>query len=108
MNRELLYLEKLNKLDLTQIYIDQVSKLNMIIPYAAFNQKGEAISLSQMGVPSTKDINTGVSKVEKAIADGNEAMKEQLSIVIPYADKMEIINAILFVQSVIQKMEVGL
>lgn len=101
-------LDKLGKLELTEIYIKQVQKMNLLMPYIPFNQKGEAVSLTNMGIPNTKENNQVIKKLDGSGGTHNEAMDESLTSIIPYADKEEVIKAILFVQSTIERLEAGL
>lgn len=101
-------LDKLGKLQLTKIYIDQVQKLNLLIPYVPFNQKGEAVALTNMGIPNTKDNNGYVKKLDMSCSDHNEAADSTMQNIIPYADKPDIIKAILFIQNVIHVIELGI
>jgi hypothetical protein len=101
-------LDQLGKLELTKIYVDLVHKINMLLPYVPFNQKGDAISLSGMGIPSTKDNNGFIKKLDSSGGSHNEALDETLNNIIPYADKADIIKSILFLQGVIEKIETGI
>ena len=101
-------LDQLGKLELTKIYVDLVHKINMLLPYVPFNQKGDAISLSGMGIPSTKDNNGFVKKLDSSGGGHNEVLDETLNNIIPYADKADIIKSILFLQGVIEKIETGI
>lgn len=101
-------LDKLGKLELSAIYIAQVNKLNLLLPYVPFNQKGDAISLSGMGIPSTKDNNGAIKDLDGSGGSYNEVLDEKLSNIIPYADKEDIIKSILFLQNVIEKIEGGI
>ena len=101
-------LDKLGKLDLTVIYVQQIQKLNQLLPYCAFNQKGEATSLANMGVPGSKDNNGTVKKLDASIANHNEILLQTMSDIIPYSDKEEIIKAILFIQGIAERLEAGL
>ena len=101
-------LDQLGNLELTSIYIKQIAKLNRLLPYAPFNQKGEAVSLTNMGIPNTKDNNTSVKKLDNSGGTHNEVLKETLDSIVPYADKEDIISAILFVQGVTQRLESGI
>lgn len=96
------------KLELASIYISQVNKLNLLLPYVPFNQKGDAISLSGMGIPNTKDNNGAVKDLDGSGGNYNEVLNDQLSNIIPYADKADIIKSILFLQNVIEKIEAGI
>ncbi|MEM7039635.1 MAG: hypothetical protein AAF570_21860 [Bacteroidota bacterium] len=101
-------LDKLGKLDLTKLYVDQVHKISMLLPYVPFNQKGDAVSLAGMGIPSTKDNNGFIKKLDASGGSHNEALDETLNNIIPYADKADIIKSILFLQTMIEKIETGI
>lgn len=101
-------LDQFGKLELTKIYVDMVHKINMLMPYVPFNQKGDAISLSGMGIPSTKDNNSFVKKLDSSSGGHNEILDETLNNIIPYADKADIIKSILFLQNIIEKIEAGI
>ncbi len=101
-------LDKLGKLELTRIYVDQVNKLTLLLPYVPFNQKGDAVSLSDMGIPSTKDNNGAIKSLDNSGGSHNETMDETLNNIIPYADKADIIKSILFLQNFIEKIEAGI
>jgi hypothetical protein len=101
-------LDQMGKLELTRIYVTQCSKLSMLLPYIPFNQKGDAVSLSGMGIPDTKDNNGFIKKLDTSSGSHNETLDETLNIIVPYADKDDIIKAILFLQSVVERIETGL
>ena len=101
-------LDKLGKLELTRIYVDQVNKLTLLLPYVPFNQKGDAISLSGMGIPNTKDNNDAIKSLDNSGGNHNETLNETLNNIIPYADKADIIQSILFLQGFLDKIEAGI
>jgi hypothetical protein len=101
-------LDQMGKLELTRIYVTQCAKLNMLLPYIPFNQKGDAVSLAGMGIPDTKDNNAFIKKLDTSSGTHNETLDETLNIIIPYSDKDDIIKAILFLQSVVERVETGL
>ncbi|HHG83183.1 MAG TPA: hypothetical protein ENJ82_00410 [Bacteroidetes bacterium] len=101
-------LDQYGKLELTAIYVDMVHKINMLIPYVPFNQKGDAVSLAGMGIPSSKDNNGFIKKLDASGGSHNEALDETLRNIIPYADKEDIIKSILFLQNVVEKIEAGI
>ena len=100
-------LDKLGKLELANIYIGQVQKLTLLIPYVPFNQKGETVSLSGMGIPSTKDNNGYIKALDASGSSHNETLDETLNNILPYSDKADIIRAILFIQDVVERIENG-
>lgn len=101
-------LDKLGKLELTKIYVEQVNKLGMLLPFVPFNQKGDAVSLSGMGIPNSKDNNDYIKVLDASSGDHSERMQQTLENIIPYADKTDIINSILFLQGVIERIELGI
>lgn len=101
-------LDQYGKLELTAIYVDMVHKINMLLPYVPFNQKGDAVSLAGMGIPSTKDNNGFVKKLDSSSGTHNETLDETLRNIVPYADKHDIIKSILFLQNVVEKIEAGI
>ena len=101
-------LDKLGKLELSRIYVAQVNKLNLLLPYVPFNQKGDAVSLAGMGIPNTKDNNGSIKDMDQIVGNHNQVMDETLNNLIPYADKIDIIKSILFLQNVIEKIESGI
>ena len=101
-------LDKLGKLELTKIYVEQVNKLGMLLPYIPFNQKGDAVSLSGMGIPNSKDNNDYIKVLDASSGDHAERSDQTLSNIIPYADKEDIIKSILFLQGVIERIETGI
>lgn len=101
-------LDQMGKLELARIYVAQCSKLNMLLPYIPFNQKGDAVSLSGMGIPDTKDNNDYIKRLDTSSGSHNESLDNTLNVIIPYADKEDIIKAILFLQGVVERIEAGL
>jgi hypothetical protein len=73
-----------------------------------FNQKGEAVSLSNMGIPNTKDNNEDIKRLDTSGGGHNEALDLTLTNILPYADKENIIEGILFLQKMVQHIESGL
>ena len=100
-------LDKLGKLELTKIYIGQVQKLTLLVPYVPFNQRGEAVSLSGMGIPSTKDNNGYITALDGSGSQHNETLDNTLNNILPYADKEDIIRSILFIQDLVERIENG-
>ena len=101
-------LDQMGKLELSRIYVTQCRKLNMLLPYIPFNQKGDAVSLAGMGIPDTKDNNGFIKQLDSSSGTYNETLDQTLNIIIPYADKADIVKSILFLQSTIEHIEAGL
>jgi hypothetical protein len=101
-------LDQMGKIELTGIYLSQCSKLSMLLPYIPFNQNGDAVSLSTMGIPDTNDNNGFVKKLDSSSGSYHETLESTLSVILPYAEKLDIINSILFLQDIIERIETGL
>lgn len=101
-------LMNLNKLELTNIYLQQVQILNNILPYASFNIKGQTTGVNQIDIPKSKYTSTKRDKVSDKAQTYNKSMNENLYEIIPYSDKAEIVKGIIFVQEMINKLDSGL
>jgi hypothetical protein len=98
-------LDKLGKLELTALYIERVKILTEIVPYLALNKKPAGADLDDLGVPETKsnvaDLEREVKSKESYLANIGHTLHD----VVPYADKKNIIWAILFMEDTIHKAE---
>ena len=97
-------LEKLGKLELTQIYMERISVVTELAPYLALHTKPGA-SLEEMGIPKTSE---NLDHLEKEVKNKDvylKSVKDTLDDIIPYADKQNIIWAILFFEEMVQRIE---
>jgi hypothetical protein len=97
-------LEKLNKLELTSIYIAKLQRLHNILPYIPF-EKLEPKSPNDLRIPSKKDNTKAIEDLQQVRKEYNEKLAESMSQLAPYADTKQLVNAILFIQSYINKIE---
>ncbi|MEY5049597.1 MAG: hypothetical protein RLZZ175_2956 [Bacteroidota bacterium] len=103
-------LMKLGKLELTQIYMSRISALVEILPYIALHPKPGA-TLQEMGIPADPKTSTGannIKHVENSTKNKSAylgSVKITLDDIIPYADKVNIVKAILFYEDVIKRTE---
>jgi hypothetical protein len=97
-------LEKLNKLELTSIYIAKLQRLHDILPFIPF-EKLEPKSPNDLRIPAKKDNVKAIEELQKERDSYNERIAASLSQLAPYADTKQLINSILFVQSYINKIE---
>ncbi len=98
-------LEKLGKLELTELYLERVQVVTELIPYLALHKDPAGASLSDLGIPETK---TNVSHLEKEVKNKDqytETVRATMHDIIPYADKRNIIWCILFLEEMIHKIE---
>jgi hypothetical protein len=96
-NREMLMAK--GKLSLTEIYIAQISQIVMVLPPSAFNSQ----SMDQ-DVPNNKFVKARKHKVYLATLDYNENLLKQYRDIIPYTDKKDLVEQILFLQEVMIKL----
>lgn len=97
-------LEKLDKLELTKIYIQKVNRLSQIMPYLPF-KKLEPKNPADLKIPGTSINEKALSGYEKEIKNYTETSDAALSNLIPYADKKDIMDSIIFMQNFISKIE---
>jgi hypothetical protein len=97
-------LEKMGKLELTQIYMERISVVTELSPYLALHTKPGA-SLEEMGIPRTGENLEHLEKEVKNKEAYLKSVKDTLDDIIPYADKQNIIWAIMFYDEMIQKIE---
>ncbi len=101
-------LEKMNKLELTQIYIAKLKRLNNIIVYLPF-AKLEPQTPNDLKIPATTYNEKAMNNLQKSLTSYNSVVEGSLTTINPYADKRYIIESIIFVQDIINKIElVGL
>ena len=98
-------LKKMNKITLTEIYLNQLNKLFLNLPYTPFTlfgneAQGDGSVNSRLDVPSTEYFETKRnSTITGSNSFGDLVKKENLEI-IPYCDKKEIIRSIMYLQKV--------
>jgi len=97
-------LNKLGKLELTQIYMSRVVALVEIMPYIALHPKPGA-TLEEMGIRKSDGNLKHVENANKNKSAYITAMKVTLEDVVPYADKVNMIKCILFYEEIIKKTE---
>ncbi len=101
-------LEKMDKIELTRIYIAKLTRLYRILeylPFAKLDPKGP----NDLKIPSVPANDKAMKVLEDALRDYIKTTESSLSTITPYADKKQIIDAILFLQAVTNKVElVGL
>jgi hypothetical protein len=95
-------LEKLGKIELTNIYKERISILTEIIPYVALHPKPGA-TLTEMGIPQTPENLSHLEKEVKNKAAYASSVNDTLDDIIPYADKKNIVWSIMFFERMIQE-----
>jgi hypothetical protein len=97
-------LEKLNKLELTSIYIAKMQRLYSILPFIPF-EKLEPANANDLKIPAVKSNEKALDSLSDSKKKHNETLDATLSVIIPYANKRAIIESIIFLQSFINKVE---
>ncbi len=101
-------LEKMDKIELTRIYISKLTRLYRILEYLPF-AKLEPKGPNDLKIPSTQANDKAMQQLEAALHDYIKTAEASLANITPYADKKQIIDAILFLQAITNKVElVGL
>ncbi len=95
-------LEKLGKIELTQLYMERIAILTELIPYMALHTKPGA-TLQEMGIPETPENKEHLEKEVKNKEAYLASVKETMDDIIPYADKTNIIWSILYFEEMILK-----
>ena len=84
-----------NKIELTQIYINKVVVLLEKLPFTALNESD---------IPTNKYLLGEFKDIEKSSQKNVAVVIEKYKSIIPYADKDQLIDAIMFLQEVILQM----
>lgn len=101
-------LEKMDKIELTRIYIAKLTRLYRILEYLPF-AKLDPKGTNDLKIPSVPANDKAIKVLEDALRDYIKTTESSLSTITPYADKKQIIDAILFLQAITNKVElVGL
>lgn len=97
-------LEKMDKLELTTIYIEKIKRLQEILPFIPF-QTLEPTKPNDLRVPATSANDKALGKLQKAREGYNDEIDNTLNTLVPYSNKDDLVGAILFVQDFINKVE---
>ena len=89
--------EQMSKMQLTKIYLEQVQSLALAAPFASFTM---CDTTGVIDMPLSKYLKSKRDAVTKITANYNKTINVQLFEIIPYADKAQIIEAILFLESI--------
>lgn len=89
--------EQMSKMQLTKIYLEQVQKLALAAPFASFTMSD---TTGIIDMPTSKYLKHKREAVSKVTAEYNKVVNVQLYEIVPYADKTQIIQAILFLENI--------
>lgn len=93
-------LNLMSKMQLANVYLEQVSQLAFSTPYTAFTLTCNDTTSKDLDIPTSKYVKRKQEEVLEISSMYSETMKIQLYEIIPYSDKRDIINAILYLQEV--------
>ncbi len=94
------------KMQLTNIYIDEVTKLAFASPYTPFTIGISDTINGDLDIPVSKYLNRKRESILETSKSYGDTMKEKLYELVPYSDKNDIIRAILFLQATNKEMNV--
>lgn len=86
------------KMQLTDIYIDEVTKLAFASPYTPFTIGVNDSIHGELDIPVSKYLDRKREKILAQSQAFGDTMKAKLYELVPYSDKKDIIRAILFLQ----------
>ena len=87
------------KLSLTTIYLNQCNQLVTLLPRAIFNDYN-----FKNDIPKNKFVTKRRENVSDATQNFNAYYAENYRDIVPYADKKELVDGIIYLQSIIQKL----
>ena len=93
-------LNTMTKMQLTNLYLDQVTQLAFSTPYTPFTIGVTDTVNGDLDIPVSKYIKKKREEVLDMSTKYGETIKEQLYEIVPYSDKKDMIRAILFLQDV--------
>lgn len=86
-------LYQMNKVQLSKIYLDEVAKITPSLPVMPFDS-------SLADIPKSKYLSAKFKTVAEKINSYNKTLLEQYAEIIPYADKKDLIRAIVYLRSI--------
>jgi len=91
-------LNAMTKMQLANVYLDQVVELAFNSPYTPFTIGVNDTIHGELDIPVSKYIKNKREAVMEMSKNYGDTMKEELYEIIPYSDKKDMIRAILFLQ----------
>jgi len=91
-------LNTMTKMQLTKVYLDQVTTLAFSAPYTPFTVGVNDSIHGELDIPVSRYTSKKKEKIMEMSKAYGELMEEKLYELVPYSDKKDIIRAILFLQ----------
>ena len=88
----------MNKLELSKIYLDKLNQVSKLLPMMAFTLKVKGEPDTYDGVieiPNTKQNKSALDRVTLENNNNADVSRDNLKVLIPYADKTKIIESII-------------
>jgi len=85
-------LYQMNKVQLSKMYLEEVAKVTPALPTIPFDS-------SLADIPKSKYLSAKFKSVSEKIASYNKTLLQEYAEIIPYADKKDLIEAILYIRS---------
>jgi len=98
-------LSTMTKMQLTKVYLDEVTKLAFSTPYTPFTIGVSDTIHGELDIPVSKYTARKRDKIMEMSKTYGALMEEQLYELVPYSDKKDIIRAILFLQETNNEMK---
>ena len=98
----------MNKLELSKIYLDKLNQVEKLLPMMAFTIIVSDEPTTYDGVieiPNTKQNKTALDRVTIENSNNADVNRDNLKVLIPYADKDKIIESILRFEMIIDMMK---
>lgn len=95
-------LSLMTKMQLADVYINEVTTLALNTPYTSFTMEKPG---KELDVPTSKYLNKKRGSILETSQKYGSTMKEKLYEIIPYSDKEDMIRAILFLQKTNNKIK---
>ncbi len=96
-------LESLQKGQLLELYVERVKVIINTLPYVALTTKA-GVTLTDVGIPDTAD---SAKKLKNQVDSTNKFLEETLEFqkaITPYADKANLVRAILYYQDMLKQL----
>lgn len=93
-------LNAMTKMQLTNVYLDQVTTLAFSTPYSSFTIGVNDTIHGELDIPVSRYVKKKRDAVEELSKSYGDTVKDNLYEIIPYSDKNDIIRAILFLQEI--------
>ena len=91
-------LNTMTKMQLTKVYLDEVTKLAFSSPYTPFTIGVNDSINGELDIPVSRYTSRKRDKIMEMSKAYGELMEDQLYELVPYSDKKDIIRAIIFLQ----------